>query len=285
MTAPAGGDAHMLGSVTDTRDQVAALRWYHTMDLPGEVTTPGEYDLRPIVDRLPWPDLAGARCIDIGSRDGFYAFEMERRGAREVVSIDLDDPSQVHFPGSVRPPDSLISKELDDGHRAFGVAHQALGSAVRREFVSIYDLADAGLGEFDLAVIGTLLLHLRDPVRALRAVRDVVGGNLLLNEPIIPGVDSLRRRPVAHPYMESLPFWWVCNAAGLRRMAEAAGFEVVEAGRPYLVPNGPTGINEPARAALQRPRGQRLTRLISQRGAPHAWLLLRPARSASAAAK
>src|SRR3954454_2123419 len=77
----------------------ADLRWYHTLDLPGGVVTPGEYDLRPIAGRLPWPQsLQGLRCLDVGSRDGFYAFEMERRGAVEVVSLDVDDPSAYHLP-------------------------------------------------------------------------------------------------------------------------------------------------------------------------------------------
>ena len=255
---------------------IAGLRWYHTIDLPGGVTTPGEYDLRPIVNRLPWPNLKGMRCIDIGSRDGFYAFEMERRGAAEVVSIDLGDPADIDFPGALRPSDEQINRELEDGHRAFETAREALGSSVRRELVSVYDLADAGLGSFDFGVIGTLLLHLRDPVRALRSAREVIDGHLLLNEPVIPGADSLRRRPVAHPYMESLPFWWVCNPAGLRRMAEAAGFDIARASRPYLVPSGPSGVSGTIRDALRMPRGQRLVRLISQRGAPHVWLLLAP---------
>lgn len=217
------------------------------------------------------------RCIDVGSRDGFYAFEMERRGAREVVSVDIDDPAQVHFPGARRPDDDLVSKELSDGHRAFAAAREALGSSVRREMVSVYDLEHSDLGRFDLAVIGTLLLHLRDPVRALASVRKILDGHLLLNEVIVPGIDALRSHPVAHLYMEDGPFWWVCNRAGLRRMAEAAGFEVVDSGGPYFVPNGRGGLNGRPRDALRRPYRQTLRRLVLHRGAPHAWFLLRPA--------
>lgn len=60
--------------------EIAAARWYHTIDLPDGSATPGQYDLRGIVPRLPIPaSLEGKRCLDIGSRDGFYAFEMEKR--------------------------------------------------------------------------------------------------------------------------------------------------------------------------------------------------------------
>ena len=56
---------------------------------------------------------------------------------------------------------------------------------------------DAGLGRFDLAVVWTLLHHLRDPARALAALRRVLDGELIVNEPVIAGPDSLRRRPLA----------------------------------------------------------------------------------------
>ena len=37
-------------------------------------------------------DLTGMRVLDIGARDGFYTFEAERRGAREVVALDYEPP-------------------------------------------------------------------------------------------------------------------------------------------------------------------------------------------------
>src|SRR5687767_11626983 len=169
-------------ATTSLRERVAATRWYHTLDLPGGVVTPGEYDIRPVVDRLPIPArLEGARCLDIGGRDGFYAFEMERRGAAEVVSIDIDDPAAIHFPGT-RPDDEAIREELAAGNRAFELAREALGSTVERRYLSIYELDPADVGQFDFAVLGTLLLHLRDPVTALTAVRSVVRGRFLVNE-------------------------------------------------------------------------------------------------------
>ncbi|MGH2951470.1 MAG: class I SAM-dependent methyltransferase, partial [Solirubrobacterales bacterium] len=224
-------------SPVDSRE-VAATRWYHTIELPGGVVTPGEYDLRPIVDRLPWPrSLAGRRCLDIGSRDGFYAFHMERLGAAEVVSLDIAEPALVDFPGG-RPADESVRAELAAGNRAFELAREALGSSVIRSTIGIYDLTVADHGVFDFAVIGTLLHHLRDPARALAATRAVLDGQLLANEAVIPGLASLSRRPIAELVVSASPFWSTPNPAGLRRMVETAGFEVLEAGRPYLVPRG-----------------------------------------------
>jgi tRNA (mo5U34)-methyltransferase len=261
-------------------DQAAvdSLRWYHTIELPGGVVTAGEFDLRPIVGRLPWPEsLAGKRCLDVGGRDGFYGFEMERRGAEEVVSIDVGDPDDIQLPADFAPGRERIQQELDDGNRAFEMASGALGSKVRRELVSVHRLDPARHGSFDFGVIGTLLLHLRDPVGALGAIRGVIRGQFLMNEAVIAGLDLLSRRPVAEPVMSG-PFWWIGNPAALRRMAEAAGFRVVESGRPYLIPRGSgsrtTGLPEGLRRSLRRPLRDFSRRLVNERGMLHAYVLL-----------
>jgi hypothetical protein len=63
------------------RARVAELDWWHTIEVAPGVVTPGGWDLRPTAERLPWPpSLAGMRCLDIGTMDRFWAFELERRG-------------------------------------------------------------------------------------------------------------------------------------------------------------------------------------------------------------
>ena len=257
------------------RAEIQRMRWYHTIELPGGIVTPGEYDLRPIVDRLPWPgSMAGMRCLDVGSRDGFYSFHMERLGADEVVSLDLDDPDLIDFPGP-RPPHEAVQAELDAGNRAFQAAREALGSSAERSLTGVYDLSEAEHGRFDFAVIGTLLHHLRDPLRALQAVRGVVDGQLLVNDVVIPGIDTLRKRPMLELRALRSPFWATPNPAGLHRMIEAAGFSVIKGGRPYLIPRG-GGADVPAvRQCIARPIRDVPRRLLARRGAVHAWLLAR----------
>src|SRR3954471_14761346 len=106
-------------------------RWYHTLELPDGVVTPGEFDHRPIVGRLPWPDLRGKRCLDVGSRNGFYAFEMERRGAAGVVSLARDAPADINMPASA-PAAEAIAAEVRAGNQGFDLAREALGSRVER---------------------------------------------------------------------------------------------------------------------------------------------------------
>ena len=70
--------------------------WYHTIELaPGLTTKDAVYDLRPIADRSGLPEsLAGLTVLDVGTADGFWAFEMERRGAERVVAVDIGHMGQ-----------------------------------------------------------------------------------------------------------------------------------------------------------------------------------------------
>ncbi len=71
--------------------ELAECLWYHTMDLPGIGMVDGSWDLRETIDNyLGRVDFAGKRCLDIGTASGFLTFEMERRGASAVASMDLD---------------------------------------------------------------------------------------------------------------------------------------------------------------------------------------------------
>src|SRR3954447_1152080 len=156
----------------DARAAVAEVPvWYHTLELAPGVVSPGYFDLRSIVDQLPWPDVRGKRCLDIASFDGFYAFNLERRGAAEVVAVDVEGPEDFDWPPHLREWGVAAQRELSPEHAAgFDVAKDLLGSSGERVRLSIYELDPEQLGQFDVVTCGSLLLHLRDPLRALEAV-------------------------------------------------------------------------------------------------------------------
>ena len=157
----------------------------------------------------------------------------------------------------------------EQSNAAFWIAHRALGSAVIRHNLSVYELRDDELGRFDFAFIGTLLLHLRDPVGALKAIRGVLDGTLISNDVVSPAMSLLHPgRPVAELLMQDRPFWSVPNVAARRRLIEAAGFEVIGAGRPYLIRYGVGGGPPPLRVGLNG--------LVLRFGAPHSWVHGRP---------
>src|SRR5262249_1526484 len=143
--------------------------WWHTIDLADGSVTPGGWDLRGVAQQLPWPELEGKRCLDIGTADGFWAFEMERRGAADVLATDLPSPFQAAARGR------------------FERARELRGSGVRYEERDIFELA----GDFDVVFAGYVLQMLRDPVGALAHLRGICTGHLLLLETVSRPLDLL----------------------------------------------------------------------------------------------
>ncbi len=224
----------------DVQAQLDELLWYHTVDVvPGAVTR-GWWDLRHALPLLPLPDVRGKRCLDVGTWDGFYAFELERRGAAEVVAVDLADLSDIDWPPEVRA-DSTFDPTLSGEQprpAGFQLLHRLLESEIEWRGCSIYDLDPADLGTFDVVIVGSLLVHLRDPVRALDAVRRMVapGGRFLSIEYLHPPVNVLGRgRPLFELRGETSDFqWWLASDRGLQQLLKVSGF-AIERMSPYFL--------------------------------------------------
>jgi tRNA (mo5U34)-methyltransferase len=249
------------------------------MELGPGVVTPGWMDLRPIVDRLPWPEVTGKRCLDVGTYDGFLAFELERRGASEVVATDVSDHEQWDWPLAERRsgPEYLARVAGPRKGLGFEIARTALGSSVQKHEVSVYELSPERLGEFDVVVCGSLLLHLKDPVAALEAIRSVCRDRFMSAEQIDPWLTLLSpRRPAGWLRAGDFTQWWVPNMAGHRALVESAGFQVERTTSAYCEPFGQA---HPPQQHGRRWWRDRLATLIltRARGVPHAALLARAA--------
>lgn len=252
-------------SADELRTAIADRQWYHTIELAPGLVTPGWFDTRPVASKIPMPaSLAGKRCLDVGTFDGFWAFEMERRGAAEVVALDVDDPAALDWPFDARTdgPETLRRVRSERGP-GFRIASDALGSRVRRVDLNVYDASPDRVGRFDVVLVGAILLHLRDPIRALEALRTVTRGELLAVEAIDPRLQvRLRRTPAARLHGLGLEAqWWLPNAAGLERMLTAAGFAVEARTRPLVTPFGSSPW------APSRRRSRRLRNLLLARDA------------------
>ena len=252
--------------------------WYHTIDVAPGIATPGVFDLRPVAGRLPWPDVRGKRCLDVGTYDGFLAFELERRGAAEVVATDISDhrewDHEVRLGGQSAELLEMIAGEKGAG---FEIARELLGSSVEKVEINAYDLAPERVGEFEVVVCGSLLLHLRDPLRALAAIRSVCDEHFMS----IEQVDSLLTR--IHPRRPLVRIdgtsghgqWWVANAVGHTRMLEAAGFDIESRTQMY---REPLGVGHPGRGRARRGLRGAAARLLGRGdGVPHAAALTRRA--------
>jgi tRNA (mo5U34)-methyltransferase len=227
--------------------------------------------------------LEGRRCLDVGTFDGFWAFEMERRGAAEVVAIDVVDPRRWDWPiPASEEAMAAISRRMSEG-RGFDIAHRALGSKVRFEDLSVYDLDPDRIGTFDFVYLGSLLLHLRDPLRALDRVRAVCTGQLLLVE----NVDFVLSRVSKYRGLATFdgggrPWWWKPNVGALVHMVRSVGFELEQPAERVNIPAGPghPSWRKVGLKLLRAPDGRHLA-LTSLMGDPHAAILAEPAAAPS----
>jgi tRNA (mo5U34)-methyltransferase len=150
-------------------DAVAGFSsWYHRITLPAGTVTPGVHDSPTVLahlDSLGLPaDCRGLRVLDVGCRDGFFTFALERRGAT-VVAIDYLPPTAT----------------------GFSIASGLIGSKSEYLTVNVYDLNPDTHGRFDLVVFLGVLYHLRNPMIAIDAIRSVMkpGAKIFVESQVI----------------------------------------------------------------------------------------------------
>lgn len=199
--------------------------WYHRIVINDEITTPGINDGAQTLKRLQLPmDCRGKRVLDLGTRDGYFAFEMERRGA-EVVAVDYV------------PPDKT----------GFAVVSRILGSKVTHLHANIYNLSPQTLGTFDIVLFLGLLYHLPDLVRALNVVRSLCHDRMYLetqsidNALLLPDGSTVPLASVA-PVLADMPLvqfypgrtlnndptnYWAPNLKALTAMLTECRFSVL----------------------------------------------------------
>jgi tRNA (mo5U34)-methyltransferase len=193
-------------------EELARLGWYHSMELPDGRLIPGFQSLDVLRNRLaqfPLPaDLRGKRALDIGAWDGWFTFELERRGAR-VMAVDS----------------TAIER--------FRIARDLLGSHAEYRIDDVCRLSPAQIGYFDIVLFLGVLYHLKHPMLALEKVcelsTDVVCVESFVTD---DGAD-----PAAPPLMEFYETTELCgqfdnwvgpNTACLLAMCRSAGFARVQ---------------------------------------------------------
>jgi 2-polyprenyl-3-methyl-5-hydroxy-6-metoxy-1,4-benzoquinol methylase len=235
-------------------------QWYHTIDLGNGLTTRGIFDHRPVVQCYGLPEsLEGKTCLDVGTGDGFFAFEMERRGAARVVAIDISRCEDFDLLPQIRPRLLLA----DEGpHRfKFQLAHAMRRSRVEFKLCNVYDLSPETVGMFDVVFCGSMLLHLQNPLKALSNIRSVTREmaiiETLVNEELeekFPGKPwlSFGIRHVELFLGENCVYWGFTTKA-LEDMLAYAGFAETQPQKLFRLP--PPEHLTTAVVAYTRPRG------------------------------
>lgn len=224
----------MAESVSPIAERIEALGpWFHNLRLGGVETAPehflGDYPAK-YFERfrhvLP-ADLRGWRVLDVGCNAGFYSFEMKRRGAAEVVGLEVEP--------------------LYLAQARFAADQLGMASGVDFREGSVYDVG-ALAQPFDLVLFMGVFYHLRHPLLALDLLRRYAVGRLLLFQTMIRGhADPVRVSPdyafddheslqapgfprlsfIEHRYAGDASNWWIPNRACVEALLRDAGFEIL----------------------------------------------------------
>lgn len=222
---------------SDIRSKIDSVKvWYHTLDLGGGVETPGVYDMRPFLHHYRFPaSLEGKRVLDVGASNGFFSFHFENLGASRVVAVDLRTIGDHDYPRryleeqrKLRSDREIEEIDHHEVHGGFEVARSILASRVEMRYHRIYDLPQEMEDRFDLAFLGSVLVHLRDPVGGLEAVHDMLepGGLAIIATPTdLSQPDRVYAVYVGDAFRCA---WWTPSPACLVKMCKVAGFVEVE---------------------------------------------------------
>jgi tRNA (mo5U34)-methyltransferase len=234
--------------------------WWHSIDLGQGVVTPGHKGplgvMQDELATLQLPDLTHKTVLDIGTMDGFYAFEAERRGARRVVAVDyyswsLDLANHATYMADcqrrgVRPaPDETSPHWHPDtlpGKRGYDTAHQALGSRVETVVADYLTLDPEKFGTFDVTLFLGVLYHLEDPLRGLRQVAALTRGVAVIETAAMLLTDrdeALVAFYEANELDNDMSNWWVPTMPALLGLCRAAGF------RDVKIVQGPPVVKDP----------------------------------------
>lgn len=160
--------------------------FYHSMDLPGVGKIKGDWNLLPNINEyLGHVNFKGKRVLDVGCGAGLLSFHMEQQGA-SVVSYDLDKHCEWDMvPFANWEERKHIEAErktiIDKLNNAYWFAHKAFQSNAKVAYGSVYQIPEF-IGPVDIAVYGSILLHLRDPFLALQSGLRLVKDTVIITE-------------------------------------------------------------------------------------------------------
>jgi tRNA (mo5U34)-methyltransferase len=185
---------------------------YHSFRLPDGRLLRGAMSIEWQEERLAsfgLPErLDGKRLLDIGPWDGYFTFEVERRGA-DVTAIDYVD--------------------LD----TFRELHRLFASRARYESLDVYELDPTRNGVFDIVLCLGVLYHLKHPLLALERICAVTREFCIVETFVVDGETWQQGLRPPLPFIEfyeraelggQLDNWSGPTVGAVEALVRAAGF-------------------------------------------------------------
>lgn len=209
---------------------IGDCHFYHTMEIPGHGLVEGDWDLRSgVTEYLGGVDLNKKAVLEVGPASGFLTFEMEQRGA-QVTAVEVQDepgwdfvpyPSYVLEP--LFSPRRVIMNRLKN---SWWLNHAAFNSRAKLAYADAYDLPKE-MGNFDVALIGSLLLHTRAPLQIVEQCANRAD-TIIITDMFFPELEGM---PICRliPNRENVRWdaWWEFSTDFLIQFLSVMGYSSV----------------------------------------------------------
>jgi SAM-dependent methyltransferase len=221
-------------------DNVEDCYFYHCMDIPGHGEVLGQWDLRgnesTYLGHVPF---YGKSVLEIGTASGHLGFWMEQQGAA-VTCFDLDHNQEWdivefagHDPVEIMKSRKAIIRQINDG---WWFTHNRMKSRNQMVYGNVYELNKLP-ATFDIVTVNSVLLHLRDPFRALVqaasrthdqiVVTDISERHFTGKDPIDTGQMSMHFLP-RRANNGPVDTWWVVSEKLTAEFLRILGFKTIE---------------------------------------------------------
>ena len=205
-------------------------QWRHCIEVAPGIVTPGktkgqDVTLKNMIEMGLPEDCKGLRVLDIGASDGYFTFELEKRGA-SVVSLERRTDSQT----------------------GYGMLHEYFESKAELAIDNVYNVTPEKYGTFDLILFLNVLYHLRNPMLGVDRIRTLCKSDtkvfiqtiVIDSRFVLPNGEEVNLVDIA-PQLADIPlaqFYakqniyqdpsvrWVTNVKGLSEMIDACRFEL-----------------------------------------------------------
>lgn len=226
----------------------ASCRFYQTVDLPGLGLQRGDWDFRDTAWRyLGHVQVAGKRVLEVGPANGFFTQLLEAAGA-DVIAYELspsDAWDAVPYGGLLNDPRiEAQRRQLIGLNNGWWLTHRLRSLKAQLYHGTIYELP-AEIPAVDVATVGAVLLHLRDPFLGLQRVCALTRETVVVTElmpfaarppdwtghetEVPPDIladqtsASMIFQPMG-PDADAFGTWWHLTPACVRQMLAVLGF-------------------------------------------------------------
>jgi SAM-dependent methyltransferase len=217
-------------------DRLEDCFFYHAMELPGFGLVPAHWDLRGrFDDYVGGVGVAGKSVLDVGTATGFLSFEAEQRGAARVLSFDMSDARQQTFlPFKdklyFRDPERWAKQygaEIEQWKNAYWLCHRLLNSKAEVYYGNVYQLPEE-LGQFDIAIVGSVLEHLSDQISALASIARRTKETIVVVSPLLQTDERIARFEALAANPDADFTWWTYSLGVYREVFAMLGFSIAK---------------------------------------------------------